>query len=171
MILPDLLAPGLDILFCGTAVGATSARRGHYYARPGNLFWRTLAETGLTPRRLAPEEDHLMPALGLGLTDLAKHVAGQDAEIPPDAYAPDRLVALVAEWRPRAVAFTSLTAARIGLGLRRAAPGRQATDARMPGVALWALPSPSGLARSHFSIAPWQALADWRRETCAKSGC
>lgn len=170
MILPDHLAPGLDILFCGTAVGATSAARGHYYARPGNLFWRTLAETGLTPRRLTPEEDHLMPSLGLGLTDLAKHVSGQDADIPADAYAPDRLVSLVVEWQPRSLAFTSLTAARIGLGLRRAAPGRQAEDARMPGVVLWALPSPSGLARSHFSLAPWQALADWRRETCAKSG-
>jgi TDG/mug DNA glycosylase family protein len=168
MILPDILAPGLDVLFCGTAVGATSAARGHYYARPGNLFWRTLAETGLTPRRLAPEDDHLMPGFGLGLTDLAKHVAGQDAEIPASAYAPDRLVALVAVWRPRAVAFTSLTAARIGLGARRAAAGRQAEDARMPGVVLWALPSPSGLARSHFSPAPWQALADWRRTACAR---
>jgi TDG/mug DNA glycosylase family protein len=168
MILPDLLAPGLDILFCGTAVGATSAARGHYYARPGNLFWRTLADTGLTPRRLAPEEDHLMPGFGLGLTDLAKHVAGQDADIPANAYAPDRLVALVAVWRPRALAFTSLTAARIGLGLRRAPAGRLAGDARMPDVVLWALPSPSGLARSHFSRAPWQALADWRRSECAR---
>lgn len=168
MILPDLLAPGLDVLFCGTAVGATSATRGHYYARPGNLFWRTLAETGLTPRRLTPEEDHLMPGFGLGLTDLAKHVAGQDAQIPASAYAPDRLVALVGEWQPRAVAFTSLTAARIGLGARRAAAGRQADDPRMPGVVLWALPSPSGLARSHFSRGPWQALADWRRAACAR---
>lgn len=168
MILPDLLAPGLDVLFCGTAVGATSAARGHYYARPGNLFWRTLAETGLTPRRLRPEEDHLMPGFGLGLTDLAKDVSGQDADIPPAAYAPDRLVALVAEWRPRAVAFTSLTAARVALGLRRAVPGRQADDLRMPGTVLWALPSPSGLARSHFRAEPWQALADWRRATCAR---
>jgi TDG/mug DNA glycosylase family protein len=167
MILPDHLAPGLDILFCGTAVGAMSAARGHYYARPGNRFWQVLADTGLTPRRLAPPEDHLMPSLGLGLTDLAKHVAGQDADIPRAAYAPDRLAALVRDWRPRAVAFTSLTAARIALG-RPAAGGRLPDDPRLPGAALWALPSPSGLARRHFSAAPWQALADWRRTTCAR---
>lgn len=53
MILPDLLAPGLDIVFCGTAVGAESARR-RAYAGPGNAFWPTLAQVGLTPRRLAP---------------------------------------------------------------------------------------------------------------------
>ncbi|MBC7478279.1 MAG: mismatch-specific DNA-glycosylase, partial [Pseudorhodobacter sp.] len=50
MMLPDYLAPGLDILFCGTAASSTSARVGHYYARNGNRFWRLLAETGLTPR-------------------------------------------------------------------------------------------------------------------------
>ena len=169
MILPDYLTPGLRAVFCGTAVGAMSAARGHYYANPGNLFWRTLADTGLTPRRLTPEEDHLMPSLGLGLTDLAKTVAGQDAAIPREAYDPSRLFAAMALHRPRAVAFTSLTAARLALGCE-ARPGRLADHPSLPGIALWALPSPSGLARNHFSPAPWQALADWRRETCVKSG-
>lgn len=162
-MLPDHLAPGLAIIFCGTAVGAASARAGHYYAGPGNLFWPLLAETGLTPRRLMPPEDHLMPGFGLGLTDLAKDVAGQDADIPKSAYTPERVLALVARWQPRALAFTSLAAARIGLGNRHLGAGRLADDARLPGVALWALPSPSGLARGHFRREPWQDLADWRK--------
>ena len=78
MILPDLLAPGLDIVFCGTAVGAESARRRAYYAGPGNAFWPTLAQVGLTPRRLKPEEYPLLLTFGIGLTDLAKHVSGND---------------------------------------------------------------------------------------------
>jgi double-stranded uracil-DNA glycosylase len=53
-ILPDLLADGLDLVICGTAAGAVSAARGAYYAGPGNRFWATLADTGLTPRRSCP---------------------------------------------------------------------------------------------------------------------
>lgn len=162
-MLPDHVAPGLDILFCGTAPGQMSADRGHYYARPGNRFWALLAETGLTPRRLAPADDALLPGLGLGLTDLAQGVAGQDAAIPPAAYAPARLAALVAQTAPRALAFTSLTAARLALGCPRLGAGRLGCDPRYGATLLWALPSPSGLARSHFSADPWHALAAWQR--------
>ncbi|EEW25970.1 mismatch-specific DNA-glycosylase [Rhodobacter ferrooxidans] len=162
-MLPDIVAPGLDVLFCGTAPGAMSAARGHYYARPGNRFWPLLAEIGLTPRRLHPDEDHLLPGFGLGLTDLAQGVSGQDAEIPRHAYAPDRLQALVAAIRPRALAFTSLTAARLALGVPRLAAGALPADPRYGHTRLWALPSPSGLARSHFSADPWLALAAWRK--------
>jgi len=56
MVLPDVLAPGLAIVFCGTAVGTVSARRRAYYAGPGNAFWPTLHRVGLTPRQLLPEE-------------------------------------------------------------------------------------------------------------------
>ena len=162
-MLPDHVAPGLDILFCGTAPGQMSADRGHYYARPGNRFWALLAETSLTPRRLAPAEDALLPSLGLGLTDLAQGVAGQDADIPPAAYAPARLAELVAQIAPRALALTSLTAARLALDTPGLGAGRLDTNPRYGTTLLWALPSPSGLARSHFSADPWHALAAWKR--------
>ncbi|PZQ99614.1 MAG: mismatch-specific DNA-glycosylase [Cereibacter sphaeroides] len=161
-MLPDLLAPGLDVIFCGTAAGKRSAERGHYYAGPGNRFWPTLAEIGLTGRLFTPEEDHLLPGLGLGFTDLAKDVAGTDSQIPASAYTPKRLADVVAQWRPRAVAFTSLTAARIALGARHD-PGRTQHGA-LPGTVIWVLPSPSGLARGHFRIEPWRDLALWRRQ-------
>ncbi|MBK5945122.1 hypothetical protein CCR83_01335 [Rhodobacter veldkampii DSM 11550] len=159
MTLPDLVGPDLDVLFCGTAPGWTSAARGHYYARPGNRFWPMLAETGLTPRLLTPDEDHLLPGLGLGLTDVAeKGVAGMDADIPRTAYAPDRLAGLLAGLQPAAIAFTSLTAAQMALG-RRLAAGRH--DDALPGLAVWVLPSPSGRARSHFRPEPWHDLGCW----------
>ena len=63
-ILPDLLQPGLDLVFCGTAAGRRSAEEGAYYAHPGNLFWRTLHAVALTPRLFAPAEYPLLPALG-----------------------------------------------------------------------------------------------------------
>lgn len=163
MILPDIQAPGLAVLFCGTAPGRVSAGAGHYYANPGNRFWALLAETGLTPRRLRPDEDHLLPAFALGLTDLAKTAFGQDREIPQGAWDAPRLFALVARLRPGALAFTSLTAARLALGRGDLAAGALPEDPRLPGVALWALPSPSGLARRHFRHEPWVGLATWRR--------
>ena len=54
-VLPDLLTPGLRVVFCGIAVGTPSARRGAY-AGSGNQFWSVLARVGLTPRQLAPAE-------------------------------------------------------------------------------------------------------------------
>lgn len=161
-MLPDLLAPGLAVVFCGTAAGSASARAGHYYAGPGNRFWPLLAETGLTPRRLAPAEGALAARFGIGLTDIAKGVAGADRDIPRAAYDPEGLVARIAPLAPRALAFTSLTAARAALG-RRCAPGPQPERPFGPSTAVWALPSPSGAARGHFSAAPWHALARFLR--------
>jgi TDG/mug DNA glycosylase family protein len=66
-VLPDLLAPGLVTVFCGSAVGAASARIGAPYAGPGNKFRPTLAETGPTPRRFAPQGWRKLAALGVDL--------------------------------------------------------------------------------------------------------
>jgi double-stranded uracil-DNA glycosylase len=161
MILPDYLAPGLRVVFCGTAPGHASARAGHYYANPGNRFWAILHATGLTAQRVCPDQDHTLPGIGLGLTDLCKTMAGQDADLPGHAFDVPRLMDAIRHHRPITLAFTSLTAVRVALGVRRVGAGRQAPDARLPGVAIWALPSPSGLARSHFRMEPWQEMADF----------
>ena len=84
-VLPDVLEPGLRIVFCGTAAGHVSARRGAYYAHPQNRFWPALHAIGLTPRRLKPEDYPELPQWGLGLTDLAKHVSGMDRDLPAGA--------------------------------------------------------------------------------------
>lgn len=163
MILPDYLRPGLRIVFCGTAAGTASARRGHYYAGPGNRFWPMLHETGLTPRWLRPDEDHLLPDFGHGLTDLAKTAFGPDARIPAQSYDPVSLFEKINNVQPAVLAFTSLTAARLALNRPEAAAGDQADDPRLPGIRLFALPSPSALAKSHFSAAPWHSLAEETR--------
>ena len=112
MILPDLLAPGLNVVFCGTAVGAASARRRAYYAGPGNAFWPTLYRVGLTPRQLRPEEYAQLLGWGIGLTDLAKEVSGNDDILSPGHFDGDRLRAVIAEYRPRILAFTGKRAAQ-----------------------------------------------------------
>jgi len=158
-VLPDLLAPGLDIVFCGTAVGTASARRGAYYAGPGNAFWPTLFKVGLTPRLIAPEEYRDLRQYGLGLTDLAKTVSGADDSLSAHHFDCARLRRALLKYRPGVLAFTSKRAARefvghpVGYGMLREKIG---------GTALFVLPSPSGAARRHWSLAPWRELARLR---------
>jgi TDG/mug DNA glycosylase family protein len=161
--LPDLLAPDLRVVFVGTAAGKRSAERGEYYAGRGNRFWRTLHEIRLTPRRFEPREYRDLLALGIGLTDMSKLGSGMDREVPRHTFDPERFAATIRAYRPRTIAFTSKKAASVWLGRRRTeaiAYGRQPPSLPdFPDV--FVLPSTSGAARSHWSIAPWHALAIW----------
>lgn len=155
MILPDLLQPGLALVFCGTAAGKRSAAEHAYYAHPGNLFWRALHEARLTPRRLAPSEFPVLPDFGIGLTDLAKRHSGNDNQLPPDAFDVSALHAKIAIYSPHVLAFTSKNAARAALG-HAVDYGLQ--TGHIGTTQLFVLPSPSGQARGHWQIAPWLAL-------------
>lgn len=158
-ILPDVLAPGLRVVFCGTAPGTRSARDGAYYAHPGNYFWRALHEVGLTPERLPPAQFRRVLEFGIGLTDMAKHDFGSDAELPATAFDAAALHRKLARWRPRIVAFTSKNAARAGLGLRSRVPAYGEQPARLAACRVFVLPSPSGQARGFWDLAPWRDLA------------
>jgi TDG/mug DNA glycosylase family protein len=159
-ILPDLLQPGLALVFCGTAAGRRSAAERAYYAHPGNLFWRALFEAGLTTRLLAPAEFPLLLDYGVGLTDLAKRHSGNDDELPRDAFDAPALVAKIERHAPRLLAFTSKNAARSALGHTA---GYGLLDETIGGTRLFVLPSPSGQARGHWDLAPWLALGELYR--------
>ena len=159
-VLPDVLQPGLAIVFCGTAAGTESARQAAYYAHPQNRFWRTLHEAGLTPRRLAPAEFARLPEFGLGLTDIAKTAFGMDRELPRGALGREACAALaqrIEAYAPQALAFTSLAAGRRFLGRADAKVGLQMTS--LGATAIWLLPSPSPTAGWNFDIGPWRELA------------
>jgi len=156
-VLPDVLRPGLALVFCGTAAGRRSAAEGAYYAHPGNLFWRALFEAGLTPRLFAPHEFPRLPEHGIGLTDLAKRHSGNDDELPRDAFDAPALAAKIEAYAPRLLAFTSKNAARAALGRAVAHYGPQ--DETIGPARVFVLPSPSGQARGHWDLEPWRALA------------
>ncbi|MEO8811115.1 MAG: mismatch-specific DNA-glycosylase [Rhodanobacter sp.] len=163
-VLPDVLQPGLALVFCGTAAGRRSAAEGAYYAHPGNLFWRALFEAGITPRRLAPAEFRQLPGHGVGLTDLAKRHAGNDDELPRDAFDVAALRNKIRRHAPRLLAFTSKNAARAALGHG----GHYGLQHETFGTTcLFVLPSPSGQARGHWSIDPWLALGAVHRALLA----
>jgi TDG/mug DNA glycosylase family protein len=158
-VLPDRLKPGLTLVFCGTAAGRQSALQKLYYANPQNKFWRTLHDVGLTPRLFAPADYPLLLEMGIGLTDIAKHVYGMDHQLPADALGADAVAALKArilKARPAILAFTSLNGGRKVMG-PRAVAGEQ--PERLGGTRVWILPSPSPLAANHWDILPWRDLA------------
>jgi double-stranded uracil-DNA glycosylase len=145
-VLPDLLAPNLDVVFCGTAAGTVSAQRGQYYAHPHNKFWQVLFDVGLTPRKLDPSEYEKLLDYRIGATDIAKHVFGTDNQLPRGSLGAEAIASLrarIAKFRPKILAFTSLT------GGRRFA-GASAEFGRQPEpfgkTEIWILPSPSPMA-------------------------
>ena len=164
-ILPDVVRPGLALLICGSAAGTVSAQRRAYYAHPQNRFWAVLADTGLTPRRLAPPDYPRLPEFGIGLTDITKTEFGADADLTTAD--PARLRATLARARPHALAFNGKRAARFFFARPTGtiAYGRQPDDAGA--TAVFVCPSTSPLAVRWWDPAPWHAVADHVRGRAA----
>jgi double-stranded uracil-DNA glycosylase len=158
--LPDQLRKHLRPVFVGTADNQRSADLGHYYAHRGNRFWRTIHEVGITPRRYEPHEFPALLELGIGFTDLCKLGAGMDHQalaFPVDIPA---FREKMRRYRPRTIAFTSKKVASLFYGrpTKAVALGRQPPEQDFPDV--FVLASPSGAASGHWSVQPWQELAD-----------
>jgi double-stranded uracil-DNA glycosylase len=137
--LPDVLCPGLNIVFCGTAAVDNSARKGCYYAGPGNKFWATLAEVGLRPRRMNPEEFRDLPNYKLGLTDLAKKISGLDATLRSRDFDVAGLEKRLIAASPKVVAFNGKKAAAAFLDVE-------------PQSSPWCLPSILDNVRGTFFV-------------------
>jgi double-stranded uracil-DNA glycosylase len=162
--LPDQLQDNLRLVFVGTAASTRSAELGHYYAHPGNRFWRTLHQVGLTPRLYEPREFSALLELGIGFTDLCKSGAGMDREALASPIDIAAFKEKMRRYRPKTIAFTSKKAA----GLFYARPTTAVTLGLQPTLAgfpeIFVLASPSGAASGSWSIQPWQELADTIRD-------
>lgn len=170
-ILPDYLRTGLNIVFCGTAAGIRSATRGHYYAGPGNEFWRYLHDAHITSVLMSPDDDHRICEFGCGLTDLAKEVAASsDSGLKPH-YAVAEFVGKIQAFRPQWVAFHGKEAARAvaeHYGIRgQVRLGAQAwcIDASR----VFILPSASGANRDTRRLEGKGDRLEWFRELAALS--
>ena len=150
-ILPDVIAPGLRILFCGINPGATSAAAGHSFINPSNRFWRTLYGAGLTPRLLTAQEDQSLLGFGLGLTAAAPRPSRRAADVSRAELreGAERLRWKVETYAPRALAFLGKPAFAAITGQAAVDWGRQAEPFARAEV--WVLPNPSGLNRG-FSL-------------------
>ena len=157
-VLPDLLAPALRLVVCGSAAGTRSAQAGAYYAGPGNRFWQVLYRTGLTPCQLAPAQFPLLLDYRIGLTDAVKRRFGSDSQLRPGDFEPDRLRALLRCYRPSALAFNGKRAAQAFYG-EAVEYGLQKGE--MEGARLFVMPSTSGAARAFWNEEIWRQMAQW----------
>ena len=164
VLLPPLVpAPRAraDVLFCGVAGADPSRHRDHYFQTPGNAFWQLLHASGFTRRLLTPEEDHLLPGLGLGLTDIAAERTGADGA--GRAYAVAELEADVARWRPTWIALTSKTVGGVvARHLGRRPPGLGIAGWDLAGADVFVLPGSSGANRRHEYDGRPDRLSWWR---------
>lgn len=149
--MPDVVADGLRVLFCGINPGLMTAATGHHFARPGNRFWPVLHLSGFTPRLMAPSEQGLLPALGLGITNVVARATARADELTAEEYREGGrvLTAKVERLRPRWLAVVGITAYRTAFGERTAATGPQ--ERRIGGTQIWVLPNPSGL-NAHWTV-------------------
>jgi TDG/mug DNA glycosylase family protein len=159
-ILPDVLVPGLQIVFVGTAAGNASARARAYFAGPGNQFWPTLHAIGLTPRLLAPSEFAVLPTFGIGLTDVAKRRSGVDRVLTHSDFDVEGFRAKIASHRPRIVAFNGKKAASLVLMQPTSALHYGPQTDQIEGASIFVLPSTSGAARGFWDLQSWADLAD-----------
>jgi TDG/mug DNA glycosylase family protein len=139
---PDVLGPGLSVVFCGINPGRWSAEAAAHFANPRNDFWRLLADAALTPRQLSPEEQWALLELGFGLTNAAERTTpgSSDLRRADFAGAGERLEGIAMELRPRFIAFVG-KAAYEGAFRERPPLGGQAR--RLGETRLYVLPSTS----------------------------
>lgn len=165
-ILPDYLAPGLRVVFCGTAVGEASAKRGHYYAGPGNGFWPLLYESGLLSEPLTPDEDARILEFGIGLTDLAKKIAASADAGLAGHYDIEGFVARIERYAPAWLAFYGKTAA--GVASRALGHGREVALGQQEWTIgsshIFVVPSASGANRDPTRLEGRATRVDWFRE-------
>ncbi|HEX2463234.1 MAG TPA: G/U mismatch-specific DNA glycosylase [Thermoanaerobaculia bacterium] len=148
---PDVIAPGLRVLFCGINPGLYSAQVGRHFARPGNRFWKALHRAGFTEALYDSEQQGCLLERGCGITNLvARETASADQLEVEELRAGGRaLERKVHRYRPAWVAVLGVTAYRAAFDESRARVGPQ--QRRLAGAGVWVLPNPSGL-NAHYRI-------------------
>jgi TDG/mug DNA glycosylase family protein len=159
-VLPDIVAPGLSVLFCGINPGLLSAARGQHFARPGNRFWPALHLSGFTPRLLDPSEQFELLDYGLGITNMVARASATAAELSKQEFVQgaEILARLTEKHAPQTVAIVGIGAYRAGFNRPKATVGLQSET--LGPARLWVLPNPSGL-NAHYQL---PALAEAFRE-------
>jgi TDG/mug DNA glycosylase family protein len=139
---PDVLAPGLRVVFCGINPGFRSAAAAAHFANPRNDFWRLLADADLTPRLLRPEEQWEMLDLGYGLTNAAYRTTKGSGDLRRGDFegSAERFERLAEELRPEVIAFVGKAAYEGGF---RERPEHGLQERRLGGTRLFVLPSTS----------------------------
>ncbi|PZO20525.1 MAG: G/U mismatch-specific DNA glycosylase [Leptolyngbya foveolarum] len=157
--MPDIIAPNLDVLFCGINPSLYSVVIGHHFGRPGNRFWKAIHQAGFTHRLYDPSEDASLIDLGYGITNMAPRATARADELSKDEIKAGQqlLAAKVKKYQPKCLAFLGITAYRIAFAQPKAKIGPQPD---WEGISIWALPNPSGL-NAHYQVDGLAEVYGW----------
>lgn len=157
-VLEDLLEKDLSIVFCGTAVGNTSARENAYYAGPGNKFYITLYEIGLTDKVIVPKQYRILLNYSIGLTDIAKNVSGNDKILSNSDFDVKGLENKIRKYRPGILCFNGKAAASayyFGTKSRTGDIEYGLQPDTIGETKIFVAPSTSNQASKHWDIGIW----------------
>jgi TDG/mug DNA glycosylase family protein len=165
--LPDIIAAGLDVLFCGINPGMTAAATGHHFAGRNNRFWRVIHLAGFTPAEISPRDGRLILRYGCGVTSVVKRPTARADQLSPKEFidAGDAFAQKIARYAPRFVAFLGKAAYGGLSGQRDVLWGLQPD--RMQGATVWVLPNPSGRNRAFSRDQLVEAYRQFYREIIA----
>jgi TDG/mug DNA glycosylase family protein len=149
--LPDIIRPGLKVVFCGLNPGASAAAGGHHFIGRSNRFWRVLHLAGFTPDEMRPEKDRELLTYRCGLTTAVERATTRADELSKHEFiaSASKLRRKIGRYAPRYIAFLGKAAYSAISEQRDVAWGRQ--EEAFGGAIVWLLPNPSGLNRS-FSL-------------------
>ncbi len=161
---PDVIARGLDVVFCGINPGLYTAAAGHHFARPGNRFWPTIHRADFTPRLFSPDEERQLLRLGCGITNVVARATTAAAELKADELIEGgrTLERKMKRYRPRVLAIVGMGAYRTAFNRPRSALGLQSET--LGGTAIWLLPNPSGLNANYRPtdlVTLYRELKEW----------
>ena len=144
---PDILAKGLDVIFCGLNPAVSAAAAGHSFPDRSNRFWPVLHLAGFTDVRLEPQHERRLLAYGCGISAVVRRPTRGAGEVSPNEFrrAGFALEAKVRRYAPRSIAFLGKRALSAMIGEPDVAWGQQALD--FGGAMAWVLPNPSGRNR------------------------
>ena len=147
--MPDVIASGLRVLFCGINPGLYTAAVGHHFARPGNRFWPALFAAGFTERLVSPFDERELLEDGYGITNVVMRATATADQLTREELQAGgkRLRAKVRRYKPAFLAVLGLGAYRAAWNLPKAVIGPQ--DERIGDTVVWVLPNPSGL-NAHY---------------------
>jgi TDG/mug DNA glycosylase family protein len=163
--IPDVVAPGLRVLFCGINPGRVSAAAQAHFANPRNDFWRLLHAAGFTPRLLEPPEQFELLTYGIGVTNAAARTTPGSGDLRKADFAgaAERLERIAAELKPAWIGFVGKEAYRGAFGER---PELGAQERRLANTQLFVLPSTSPAN----AAVPWEERLRWFEELSRASG-
>lgn len=147
--LPDIIEPGLSVIFCGINPGIRAASTGRHFAGRGNRFWRAVHLAGFTPDELRPEDDRTFLQYECGLTTAVARPTARAGELSREEIkaAASAFERKIERYEPRFIAFLGKMAISGMSGKRDIQWGLQAET--FGGAPAWVLPNPSGLNRAY----------------------